>query len=80
MTGSYIVLEMQTNETGETATIINAYNTINQADSAYYQALSAAAISNVKVHTLMMITPTGQTIKSDYYKHASEPVESISEE
>ena len=80
MTGSYIVLEMQTDTDGNVASIMNSYTDINQADSAYYQALSAAAISNVKVHTIMMFTPTGQIIKSDYYKHATEPVEPISEE
>lgn len=71
---------MQTNADGNVASIMNSYTDINQADSAYYQALSVAATSNIKIHTLMMFTPTGQLIKSNYYKHATEPVEPISEE
>lgn len=79
MTGSYIVLELQTDAEGNVASIMNSYDNINQADSAYYLALSSAAISSVKIHTLMMFTPTGQTIKSDYYKHATESVEASEE-
>ena len=74
MTGSYIVLELQTTG-GVTSNIINAYTTSNEADNAYYNALAAAAISSVEIHSIMLITPRGETLRSDYYKHKVESVE-----
>ena len=44
----YIVIELQTNEEGQTANIVQAYSDRNEAASRYHQILAAAAISEVK--------------------------------
>lgn len=67
----YILIEMQTN--GESTILVPpvTYNDPNQADSAYYQKLAAAAISSVTVHTITMLDEHGRIIRSDFYEHIS---------
>ena len=68
----YIILEMQTN--GDTTALVPpvTYKDMNQADSAYYQKLAAAAISSVTVHTITMLDEHGRLIRSDFYEHLPE--------
>lgn len=68
----YIILEMQTN--GDTTALVPpvTYKDMNQADSAYYQKLAAAAISSVPVHTITMLDEHGRSIRSDFYEHLPE--------
>lgn len=68
----YIILEMQTN--GDTTALVPpvTYKDMNQADSAYYQKLAAAAVSSVPVHTITMLDEHGRSIRSDFYEHLPE--------
>lgn len=63
----YIVLEIQTTST--VATLVNAYEDRNQAESKYHQILSAAAISAVPKHSAVLMDDTGYTLKRDSYEH-----------
>lgn len=65
----YIIHEMQT--TGNQTALVPAktYTDKNEADSAYHMALASAAVSQVNVHTVMMVDEHGNTIKRDYYEH-----------
>lgn len=63
----YIVLEIQTTST--VATLVNAYEDRNQAESKYHQILSAAALSSVPKHSAVLMNDVGQTIKKETYIH-----------
>ena len=70
----YIVIELQTNGT-QIGTLINKYSDIAQAYQQYYTILAAAAVSNVGIHTAMIITPTGDVIASQHFSHIITPIE-----
>lgn len=63
----YIVLEIQTTST--VATLVNAYEDRNQAESKYHQILTAAALSSVPKHSAVLMNDVGQTIKNETYIH-----------
>ena len=65
----YILIEMQTVETQTAIVPAVTYADRNQAESAYYTALAAAAVSSVSVHAVMLIDDHGNIIKHDYYEH-----------
>lgn len=67
----YIVIEVQSDET-TAATLVNSYTERNEAESKFHQILTAAALSNVPVHTAVMLTDTGKALKSETYKHEQE--------
>ena len=65
----YILIEMQTNN-GQTALVQpRSYTDRLRAESAYYNALSAAAVSSIQVHTVVLLDEHGNTVKNDYYEH-----------
>lgn len=63
----FIVIEAQTNDT--TATIVNTYADRNQAEQKYHEILSFASVSDIKIHSAIMITAEGYYIKSEHYEH-----------
>ena len=65
----YIVIEMQTdnNETSILPAIKKSDKL--EAESAYYTIRSAAAISDVDVHSAIMIDEHGNMLNSFYYEH-----------
>lgn len=63
----YIVLEIQTTST--VATLVNAYEDRNQAESKYHQILTAAALSSVPKHSAVLMDDEGNRIKSECYIH-----------
>ena len=67
----YIVIELQS--TGESVSnIVSKYSTLNEAESKYHQILSAAAISSVPVHSAVILTDEGHSMKHECYKHITE--------
>ena len=67
----YVVIELQ--DSGESvANIVNAYDSVHQAEQRYHQVLSAAAVSQVPVHSAVMLSSEGQFIKSESYSHQEE--------
>lgn len=65
----YIVMEIQTNAEGQVATLINQYEEINNAESKFHQILASASISEVPVHTAVLMTEKGVTVRAEYYDH-----------
>ena len=66
----YIILEAQTDGNGQTAFLPpEQENTEQAADSLYYAKLSAAAVSNVPLHTAFYLDWEGKLIASKYYRH-----------
>lgn len=70
----YIVIEIQKSSDGTIAVPpVATYDTFFAAMSAYHTILAAAAVSQVPVHTAVVLTDTGQQIRLDSYNHAEEP-------
>lgn len=64
-----IVQEIQTNN-GQTSLLPpRLYADRLAADSAFHSMLSAAAISSVNFHTVMMYDELGNVIRKEYYEH-----------
>lgn len=62
-------MEIQTNASGEVATLINQYDNINNAESKFHQILTSASVSNVPVHTALIMDEKGVTYRAEYYDH-----------
>ena len=65
----YIIVEMQTTAQDQTSILTSPQATRNEADSAFYQALSSAAVSSVPQHSVTMMTSEGEYIDSKCYHH-----------
>ena len=63
----YIVSEIQTDSENNVAILNWQFNSINEADSKYYQILSVAAVSSVPTHAAMIFTNEGVKVKSQSY-------------
>lgn len=72
----YIVLEIQKFSDGTVATPpIASYDSFFEALSKYHTVLAAAAISQVPVHTCVVLNEVGQVIAMDSYNKADGQVE-----
>lgn len=65
----FIILEMQTNN--DTTALVPAvtYTSKNEAESAYHLKLGGAALSDVNVHTVVMLDEHGNVVKREFYEH-----------
>lgn len=64
----YLVIELQS--TGDSlSNIVTTHDTINQAESKFYQILTSAAVSTVPVHSAVVMTDRGRVLKHECYKH-----------
>lgn len=72
----YIVIEIQKFADGTVAVPpIASYDSFFEALSRYHTILAAAAISDVPVHTCVVLNETGQEIRMDSYNKADGQVE-----
>ena len=67
----YVVLEIQKGDT--VATLANAYETENLANQQYHTILAAASVSNVPVHSAIILAEDATPIKYESFTHPSEP-------
>ena len=67
----FIVIELQKNEE-QVTNLVTTHATAYEAESKYHQILSAAAISEIGTHSAIMLTDTGEYLKSEHYTHSSE--------
>ena len=67
----YVVIEIQTTN-DNVSTIVNQYDTLPQAESAYHQVLSFAAVSNVEWHGAMLMNSQGSVYRNDMFTHLAE--------
>lgn len=70
----YIVIELQTTD-NNTANIVTSYDSKEQAESAYYAILSAAAVSSVPVHAATLVTEEGYPLMNGHYTHEQSTIE-----
>lgn len=62
----YVVIEMQNGIVGSNVWV---YDDINQAESKYHLTLSSAAISQIEVHTAVLMNETGFLVHSYSFEH-----------
>lgn len=65
----YIVIEIQTNADGTVGTIVTQWNDINQAESKFHSILAYAATSELPMHSAMIVTNDGMTLRGEHYEH-----------
>lgn len=65
----YTVIEMQTNGgvTSVLTPVVKAER--NKAEQEYHSKLAFAAVSNVEIHTVVLLNAEGERIKKECYKH-----------
>ena len=71
----YIVIDLQTNADGTVGNLVYKYDSINEAEAKYHSILASAAISSLPVHACVLLTNTGNVVKSEYYRHVEEVAE-----
>lgn len=64
----YIVIEMQATN-GTTSTITTTYADLNTAYNKFYTILAAAAVSQVDIHSAMIITPQADLVVTKFFDH-----------
>ena len=65
----YIVIELQKNTEGTVANIVTEHDDLPHAESKYHSILAAAAVSSLPVHSAILVSEEGFTVKSQCYKH-----------
>lgn len=75
----YIVIELQTNTDGQVGNLVTAYEDRNQAESKFHQIMAAAAISELPVHSAIMVDEKGMVCKQDHYDRRLDPTMSYYE-
>ena len=68
----FIVLEIQDDGNGTIGTIVNKKATRDEADSTYHTILAAASISNVPIHSAVMLTSDGGYVCHETHYHNAE--------
>lgn len=69
----YIIQEIQTNGNVSAVTPAVQKTDSNEADSAFFFALGAAAVSAVPVHAVVMVDEHGNVVRSGFYEHPTPP-------
>lgn len=64
----YLVIELQKNENGVVSNIVTNHDSLAEAESKFYNILSAAAVGNVAVHSAVIIRDDGLPVKNKCYK------------
>ena len=69
----FIVLEIQTNTDGTIGTLIDSFDTRNQAESKYHLVLSSAAVSQLPMHSATLMMSDGKMLAYQCYIHSENP-------
>ena len=65
-----IIIEIQHNFDGTTACISTTHASRPEAEQKYHTVLSFAAVSNVYIHSVVMLDADGNRVKGETYYHA----------
>ena len=66
----FIVIEIQASDT--VATIVDSYDTENEALAKYYSILAAAAVGSVPCHSAVIMHEDGMVVKNECIRHEVE--------
>ena len=65
----YIVIELQKNADGHVSNIVTEHPTLAEAESKYYTILASASISEVPIHSAIIVSEEGFPVRHQCYKH-----------
>lgn len=65
----YYIVEIQGAQDGSFAHLVYTADTMNNAESIYYDKLHFAAVSNLPVHTVFLLDSDGAVYQSKTYNH-----------
>ena len=65
----YIVMEIQKQSEESIATIVDSFTDLNMAENKYHTILAAAAVSEVPMHSAVMLLDDGLEMKHEIYQH-----------
>lgn len=68
----YLLIEIQTGNDGKISNIVTSHDTKPEAETKYHQVLAAAATSNTKYHSAVMLNEKGEWEKGETYDHSEE--------
>lgn len=68
----YLVMEIQTWDTGAVQTPTNAFDKRENAESKYHDILSKAAIGTLPKHAAVLMTNEGYVLETRCYEHPTE--------
>lgn len=68
----YIVMELQLNASGQLGNFVWTFDTLPQAESKYHLVLSTAAVSDIPIHSALIMDERGNVLMNTSYDH---PVE-----
>ena len=64
-----IIIEIQHSNDGSTSCITTTHADRSEAEQKYHQVLSYAAVSEVDVHSVVMLDDEGNRVKGESYYH-----------
>ena len=64
-----MVIVMEIQKDTDVSTIITTHETRAEAENKYHTILAYAAVSNVPVHSAVMMTDNGEYIKNEKFEH-----------
>lgn len=64
----FVVMEIQVFEDGKMSTPCYSYNERNAAEAKFHTILGSAAVSKLPIHSAVLMTDTGKTLKSEHYE------------
>ena len=65
----FIVIELQKSAEGVVSNIVTEHATLAEAESKYHSILAAAAVSEISVHSAVLVSEEGFPVKNQCYKH-----------
>lgn len=65
----FIVIELQKIAEGVVSNIVTEHATLAEAESKYHSILAAAAVSEISVHSAVLVSEEGFPVKNQCYKH-----------
>lgn len=68
----YIVMELQKNGDAALTHLVTGHESLPEAESKFYSVLAAAAVSDVSVHSAIIISEEGFPVRHQCYRHGAE--------
>lgn len=69
----YVVVEIQTDAEGAIGVLTYPFSTLPEAQSKYHSVLSFAAVSELPMHSCVLLRSDGATLASEYFAPEPEP-------
>lgn len=65
----YIVIELQKSTEGVVSNIVTEHPTLNEAESKYFSVMAAAAVSEIPVHSAIIVSEEALPVRHEFYNH-----------